>query len=522
LAVESGEFYDHARLRRDWFDIKEFYGQRGHPPRSFLGMRDVPGASRVVWPPREIYGEGPEVDVTFLVYEGVAKTLRDVIIRGNQFTRDAVIRRRIRARPGERIDMRDVQRSLRNLEQTRFFTDQHALRGPRLQFEPVAGSDDTVDLAVDVEDGMTGELKWGVGISTGQGAQASISYNKRNFDLWNLPSSWNPMTVMGEMLDNRAFHGGGQTFGVLLAPGSRFSQFRVSLLEPDLFGDHYDTWDGRVAGHRLIRREPDGYTSDTLGAELGIGRNITDLFNVGVGVRHETVEVDDLAPDATVFAYDAEGQTELRGIRFSSRYRDVDFLRRPTSGIDLALSAEIVGGFLGGEESFVKFVHTADAYTWLRENEMKHRTVLRFHHFFGLAQEFGGSDNVFLTERFYMGGRNLRGFNFRDAGPSQFGRPLGGEATYTASVELTFPLVATRLENEARDRELLRFATFTDFGLLGLGIDDPTFGEVRLSSGIGLRIEIPFLEVPIALDLAWPWFYEETDDRRQFFFSISR
>jgi hypothetical protein len=37
-----------------------------------------------------------------------------------------------------------------------------------------------------------------------------------------------------------------------------------------------------------------------------------------------------------------------------------------------------------------------------------------------------------------------------------------------------------------------------------------------------LRIEIPYLEVPIALDLAWPWFYEQSDDRRQFFFWISR
>ena len=129
---------------------------------------------------------------------------------------------------------------------------------------------------------------------------------------------------------------------------------------------------------------------------------------------------------------------------------------------------------------------------------------------------------MFLTDRFYMGWRNLRGFDYRDAGPSQFGRPVGGEAMYTATAEVTFPLVATRLENELRDRELLRFAVFTDFGLLGLGLDHPTFGEPRLSSGVGLRIEVPYFELPIALDVAWPWLYEESDDRRQFFFSIHR
>ena len=84
------------------------------------------------------------------------------------------------------------------------------------------------------------------------------------------------------------------------------------------------------------------------------------------------------------------------------------------------------------------------------------------------------------------------------------------------------PLVATRLEGEVRDRELLRGVFFTDFGLLGLAVDDPSFGELRASSGFGIRIEVPYLEVPIALDLGWPWLYEETDDRRQLYFSISR
>ena len=60
------------------------------------------------------------------------------------------------------------------------------------------------------------------------------------------------------------------------------------------------------------------------------------------------------------------------------------------------------------------------------------------------------------------------------------------------------------VEGEVRDRELLRWVLFTDIGFLGLGLNDPTFGEMRASSGVGLRIEIPYLELPIALDLGWP------------------
>ncbi|MCK5942713.1 MAG: BamA/TamA family outer membrane protein [Planctomycetes bacterium] len=522
LKVQPGEFYDHDRLLRDQLAIEEFYGRRGHPSVNFPGMRTALRQGCRVLPPLEIYGEGPEVDIVFQVSEGSPKRLRDVVIRGNSFTRDAVIRRRFRVLPGERIDMLEVRRALRRIESTRFFQDPVTLQGPRLQIEPVPGDPDLVDLGLDVQDGPTGELRWGVGISTGIGAQAQITFNKRNFDLWNPPSSANPITAIEEILDAKAFHGGGQNLSMLLAPGSRQSQFSMTYVEPDIFGDHLDTYALRVSGQRRIRRLPDGYTSDVLGGEVGLSRNFTEFFNAGVAIRQETVEIDDLAQDATQLAFDAEGQTELRGGRISMRYRDFDDLLRPSEGIDIGLSFELIGGPFGAGENLSKWEHRADVYLPLAENEMGHRTVFHWRHFFGYAEEFGSSDDVFLTERFYMGGGNLRGFDFRRAGPTQFGRPLGGEVIYTSSYEVYFPLVATRLEGEVRDRELLRWVVFTDIGFLGLGLDDPTFGEMRASSGVGLRIEIPYLELPIALDLGWPWMYEESDDRRQLYFSISR
>ena len=521
--VVPGDFYDHERLQRDWLAIQEFYGRRGHPPRSFRGMADVPDACTVLQP-REIYGLEPKVRIVFQVFEGQPKRLRDVVIRGNRFTRDKVIRRRVRVLPGEVLDMREVDRALRSIQQTRFFQDPVTMKVPELRLEPVPGADDLLDIGIDVEEGATGELRWGVSIAPGAGATAYISYNKRNFDLWNPPSSLDPGTMFEEILDNRAFHGGGQNLGLLLAPGSRQSQFQLVYVEPDVFVQHFDTYELRWSGQRRIRRLPDGYTSDSLGTEIGLSRNFTEEFNAGVFLRVDSTEIDDLAPNASSLAFDAEGKTELRSGRLAARYRDFDDLFRPTSGFELSLSAEMVGGFLGGEESLIKIEHNAQVFLPLLENEMGHRTVLHLEHQFGWAQAFGGSDDVFLTERFYMGGFNLRGLDFRRAGPSQFGRPIGGEALYTAKAEIYFPLVSTRREGDVRDRELLRGVVFTDFGLLGLSIDDPSFGEVRASSGFGLRIELPMpgLELPIALDFGWPWQFEESDQRRYFYWTFGR
>lgn len=520
LQVAAGDEYDHDRLMRDVQRIQDYYGRRGHPPQSFPGMSDVPGGCRV-FEPLEVLGSGSEVDIVYQVLEGVPKTLHDVVIRGNRFTRDAVIRRRVRVLPGDPIDMVEVRQAQRAIEQTRYFQDPASGRGPRLQLEPVPGREDQVDVGIDLEDGATGDLRWGVGISTGQGAQGNVTFNKRNFDLWKPPSSANPITAVGEILDNQAFHGGGQQLSMLLAPGTRFSQFQLTWIEPDVFRDHFETYELRVNGRRLIQRLPDGYTSDLLGAEVQLSRNFTRWFNAGVAVRHETVQVESLAPDATSLAFDAEGSTELRGTRLSLRYRDFDDPMRPTSGLELGLSADYVGGFLGGGESLTRYVHNAHLYVPIAENEMGHRTVLHLEHMLGFAEAFGGSDDVFVTQRFYMGGASLRGFGFRRAGPTQFGRPIGGEAMYTATAEVTFPLIATRMEGDVRDRELVRVVTFSDFGLLGLSADDPTFREPRLSVGFGVRIQVPFLELPIALDLGWPLIYEETDDRRQLYFSIS-
>ncbi len=519
--VAAGQFYDGEKLQRDVQAILDFYGRRGHPPQNFPGMDSVQGGCRVL-PPVLTYSVANEVDIVLRVSEGVPKSLRDVIVRGNRFTRDRVIRRRFRVQPGERIDMVEVKRSQRLVEQTGYFNDPVTQQGPRLQLEPVPGDPAAVDVAVDVKDGSTGSFNWGVGVSTGQGLIGRIEFTKNNFDIWKPPSSLNPITGFTEIFRNEAFHGGGQRLEMIASPGSRFSTYTLAWTEPDIFVQHIDTWELRLAGRKRIQRLPDGYTSDTLGADVALSHNFSDVVNAGFGLRHDTVTVDSLAVDATELAFDAEGQTELRGARLFGRYRDFDDVMRPTSGFEYTANVEMVGGPLGGEESLTKFTQSANLYVRLRENEAGHATVLHVDGLFGVARAFGGSDDVFLTERFYMGGTNLRGFDFRRAGPKQFDRPYGGEAIVTGTAEVIFPLVATRVPGEVRDREVLRWLLFTDVGMLGLDLDDPTFGEVRLASGIGFRIELPFFQIPIAIDLGWPWRYEQSDDRRQLWFTMGQ
>ncbi|MEQ1631193.1 MAG: BamA/TamA family outer membrane protein, partial [Planctomycetota bacterium] len=520
LESKVGDFYDHTNIRRDQQEIEDFYGERGHPKASFPGMDRVPGAFKVTWP-KEHYDQQAGVALVFQIDEGTEKTLRDVLVRGNASSRDHVIRRKVRALPGERVDMTEVNRSIQYLNRTRFFQDQFTMAGPRFEFLQVPGREDLLDLAIDVTEAETGEVRWGVGISSGAGAQATLQFTKRNFDLWSPPSSWNPITVFEEVLDNRAFHGGGQNLDLLLAPGTQISQFSLGFTEPDLFREYFETTELRVNGRRTLRFR-DGYRADTLGIDVGLSRYLTDEFSVGISARQETTTVRDIAPNATSLVYDAEGSTEMRGMRLSNTFRDLDDPVRPASGVSLQASYEVLGGPFGAETDFWKGSLTSHVYVPIAENAAGHFTVLHLENSFGVAEAFGNTQDVYVTERFYLGGSSMRGFEFRGVGPSQFGRPYGGEAMFYGTVELITPLIATRMEQDLRDRELLRGVMFVDYGTLGLGLTDPTFQEWRMSYGVGLRIDVPVIGIPIALDLGWPILWEETDRRRQFFFSLSK
>jgi outer membrane protein insertion porin family len=121
-----------------------------------------------------------------------------------------------------------------------------------------------------------------------------------------------------------------------------------------------------------------------------------------------------------------------------------------------------------------------------------------------------------------MGGQaSLRGFEFRGAGPTQFGRPTGGELQFLGGLEYSLPIFSTRMEGQLRETELVRAVAFTDFGMLGDSFDDDFFWQLRASSGFGVRIIIPGLgNVPMALDFGWPWMRQASDQEEVFSFTF--
>jgi outer membrane protein insertion porin family len=130
---------------------------------------------------------------------------------------------------------------------------------------------------------------------------------------------------------------------------------------------------------------------------------------------------------------------------------------------------------------------------------------------------FGIGRDVRINQRFFVGGKDLRGFNEGGIGPRDVTTQdeLGGNIYYTGSSELRFPLGLP---------EDLGFtgAVFTDVGSLwdvdATGPEVVDDNSMRISAGVGVAWSSPF--GPIRIDYARPIAKEDYDDLESFRFSF--
>jgi outer membrane protein insertion porin family len=124
------------------------------------------------------------------------------------------------------------------------------------------------------------------------------------------------------------------------------------------------------------------------------------------------------------------------------------------------------------------------------------------------ADAFGDSDDVPIFERYFLGGRNLRGFEFRGVGPRSNGSPQGGDFMVTWSTQYTIPLTSRESSGFALD-----LVFFVDQGNLSVEASEFTFDEWRLSVGFGFAIGLPggANQPPLLLDFGFALLAEDAD-----------
>ncbi|MDD4102076.1 MAG: outer membrane protein assembly factor BamA [Kiritimatiellae bacterium] len=467
-------------------DIRDYYGSRGY-------------VDTVVRPVKEtVPGKPGRMAVTFEVSEGELCHIRNIVIRGNNVTKDKVIRREILVNPGEIMHEPRAERSenrLKNLgyfKVVRHYTEQVNQPGVR-------------DLVYEVEEQRTGNFMIGAGFSSIDYLVGFMEISQSNFDILNWPN----------------FTGGGQKARLGLELGSRRQTAEVSWTEPWFLDRPLAL---TVDAYRRMRWY-DQYDEIRSGASVGLSYPVK-VGRVGARYTLELVEMDDV--DSGLWYTDPNGsqdawfeedqanryfklQEEEYGdainsvirLYWANDTRDQPFV--PTKGYQTTVFGELMEGGIGDNEIYKMGVNYRH---WFRMPWYKHVLSLRARA--ETVEAYSG--DVPIYEKLFLGGpRTVRGVEYRDIGPkvyrgmgSKSHAPIGGQTLAMATAEYTIPVF-----------KAVRFATFMDIGSLGEDAFDPELSDVCVSVGVGIRIDIPGF--PIRFDFSKPVVEDDTYTDEEFF-----
>ncbi len=461
--IRKGDPYSPTLLGNERDRLRKKYGERGYLDARVRSVRK-PNL------------ETGEIDLTFDFTENNKFTVNSVQVRGNDKTKTVAIIRELALAPGETFDLIRMETSESRLRNIRFFDK------VSLDDEPINSQDPELqntrrNLVVNVEEGRTGHVSFGVGFSTLEKAMMFAEFRQGNFDImrWRAP---------------HRLQGDGQKFRLRLKLGARSNEALLAFEEPWFLNRRV------AAGFEVFRQKSDYYSSyyDELraGFEVYFRKRLFELVEGRLFYRLEDVVIDDISSAAPSFIKNEDLTISKVGITFTRDSRD-NFLF-PTEGSLVSLRKEFAGGPFGGDADYgrfelqgARFIKTFDALEQVATLSGRLGTLGRLD---------GTDSNVPFFEKFFLGGPyNLRGWDYREAGPQLANEPTGGNSYSYLSAEYTFRLA-----------DPLRFALFYDGGFLRAG-DFKFVPGNRMQGwhdnwGLGMRIMV--MGMPLRLDLGFP------------------
>ncbi len=370
------------------------------------------------------------VDVIFEVKEGPRVYIDRIDIVGNTATLDYVIRRQLNVAEGDAYNRALVDRSKLSVKSLGFFKDVDITNTP-------GASPDRTNLLVKVTEQPTGQLSFSAGYSSVDKLVTDIGISQSNF------------------------RGRAEDVRFRLSLGSLRQNADLSFTEPHFLGrDLQGGWD--LYAQRYDFSQQASYTSTSVGASARIA---FPLSQVSILSTHYTIRTDDVIVADSLCVPGAELVSlvlcQQRGsyltslVGYSLGLNKTNDPINPTRGFYLNFSQELAG--LGGSVHYLKSEARGAFYHGFTKD-----LIFSLSGSSGYVDGWNGN-TVRITDRFYKGGDDFRGFQIAGIGPrdTQYGDSLGGKLYAVGTAELTLP---TKLPEQYG----IHAALFTDFGTLGI------------------------------------------------------
>jgi outer membrane protein insertion porin family len=477
-----GKVFSQESMKRDVAAIQGLYFDRGY-------------ISAQVQESSLVNTDSGRVDVTYAIIENQVVYVDKVKIRGNIKTKDVVIRREMRIRPGEKFDGEKLRRSKERLTNLGYFEE--------ISYDTEETAEPSKkNLVVDVKETKTGAFSFGGGYSTVDQFVGFVEVEQKNFDWRNWPY----------------FTGAGQSLKLRASIGNLSNGFDLSFTEPWLFD--YPVSFGFDLYRRTHTQDTEsgyGYDETVTGGDLRLGKELSEYLRADVTYRLDQIEISNLASDAGPDLVAELGTNVISVVSPSLTYDSRDNVFNTRKGNLFSAAFDFAG--LGGDKSYLKFFGRASHYF-----PMPRGAVLEVRGRLGLAEPYGNTTKIPIYERFFAGGAyTIRGYEERKVGPVDpvSNEPLGGASMAVGNIEYTYPLFS-----------FLKVAAFYDVGNVWETAADifsnknaygvANTGGFKSGFGLGLRINTPI--GPIMLDYGIPMNKtggEDTKKSGRFHFSAS-
>ncbi|MGB4491628.1 MAG: BamA/TamA family outer membrane protein [Halanaerobiales bacterium] len=346
LGVQKGEVLNHNTLLQGRREIEQAYQEAGYILAMLTDLH--------------ISDDGI---LTVRFNEGY---INDIILKGNEKTKDFVILRQLEFKPGDVLNMNVLQNSFQNLVRLNLFAEFNP------QLERVSILENTANIIIEVAEAKTGLLSVGVTYSTKDGWLGYIDIQERNL------------------------LGNGQTLGFQWQFGG-VTNYSINFYEPWLLGTRTSFGIGlydRTSTGKLEDRE---YSLNRRGGNLLLGHNLINEWDGQITFKAEDTERERLA--------DKEIEKKaLRSLTFQVDRDTTNHPFNPTGGAIDIFSIEYAGNFLGGTENFVKY--NMDMRRFYPGFKSNHAWALRL-------KAGKGEGELPQLEKYTLGGsQSLRGYEY--------------------------------------------------------------------------------------------------------------
>lgn len=389
MAAED-KFFDRSALRDDRQKLIEFYTNYGFAyAEADVRLNTLP--------------ENKTVDVAFIMSKHQKVYIRRVILEGNSKTRDNVILRQMRLTDGDQFSGKALRRSQERLQKMDYFAE--------VDIQPVpTGNPNEMDLKVKVKDKPTGAISGGAGYSSYDGVFFTANVQERNL------------------------FGKGYVLGVSGKWGSKTTAYVMSFFNPRVNDSQLG------AGVDLYNRSEDyiNFSKDTTGGILKTVYPLGEYTDLYSNYRFDYYKIYNVANNTASSIQSMTGYRTSSVVSVSAVRDTTNNRMNPTSGTINTLSFSNGGGFIGGDDNFVKYIADSHYYMPVWKD-----TVFHWRGQIGLVHQNSDSD-IPVFERFFLGGiENVRGYSTRKISSSDDDNPsdrIGGTKEFFTNFEYLFPI----------------------------------------------------------------------------------